>query len=152
MTRKHNPTYVKRGPNSLKELVQQRNDLAEQGSIWDDLTQLQVQCTQLNQSPSQVVALLRNRELVAQIKDQASLLQLANTLNRDIQDFSNRLVQLNQSAEQYRNQPMGPQVLGVLMDLAQAYDQWITSYQLVVVPTAIQITDLFNQINQAPQV
>lgn len=152
MTRKHNPTYVKRGPNSLKELVQQRSDLAEQGSIWDDLTQLQVQCTQLNQSPSQVVALLRNRELVAQIKDQASLLQLANTLNRDIQDFSNRLVQLNQSAEQYRNQPLGPQVLGVLMDLAQAYDQWITSYQLVVVPTAIQITDLFNQINQAPQV
>lgn len=152
MTRKHNPSYVKRGPNSLQELVRQRASQEDLNNIWNDLSHLQMQCAQLNQSPTDVVALMRNRQLVSQIKDQASLLQLAGTLNRDIQDFSNRLVQLNQTADQYRGQEVGPQTLSVLMDMAQAYDQWITSYQLVVIPTAIQITDLFNQINQAPQV
>lgn len=149
MSRKHNPSYVKRGPNSLKELVQERKDFE---SIWVDLSQLQAQCFQLNQSPTQIIGLLRNQELVARVADKATLMQLANTLNRDVQDFSNRLNELNAAADRQRGGVVDVVKLGVLMDVAQAYDQWITSYQLVVVPTAIQITDLFNQINQAPQV
>lgn len=149
MSRKHNPSYVKRGPNSLKELIQERKDFE---NIWNDLSHLQAQCFQLNQSPTQVVALLRNQELVARVADKDSLMQLANTLNRDVQDFSTRLNQLNAAVDQHRGGVVDLPKLALLMDVAQAYDQWITSYQLVVVPTAMQITDLFNQLNQNPQV
>jgi len=136
----------------LKELVQQRATQEDLDSIWNDLSHLQAQCMQLKQSPAEVVNLLRNQDLVGRIQDKQSLLQLANTLNRDMQDFSARLDQLNQTADRYRGSSVDVAVMSVLLDTAQAYDQWITSYQLVVIPTAIQITDLFNQINQAPQV
>lgn len=149
MTRKNNPSYVKRGPNSLKELLQERKDF---DSIWNDLSHLQAQCFQLNQSPMEVVNLLRNQELVAKVSDKAALMQLATTLNRDIQDYSGRLNQLNTSVDGHRGGVVDLEKLSILMDMAQAYDQWITSYQLVVVPTAIQITDLFNQTNQPTQV
>lgn len=86
-------------PNSLKELIQERKDFE---NIWNDLSHLQAQCFQLNQSPTQVVALLRNQELVARVADKASLMQLANTLNRDVQDFSTRLNELNAAVDQHR--------------------------------------------------
>lgn len=144
MTRKSNKTYIKRGPNSLKELNQQRDSVKELSSIWNDLTQLQMQCQQLNQTPTQVIQLLRNQNLVNSITDKVALHQLATILNKDIIEFGTSLTNINLQAEQYRGQVVDPMMLHTLMDLATAYDQWITSYQLVVVPTAIQITELFN--------
>lgn len=148
MSRKVSRPTNQRAPNNVTELTAVRNH----ASLWNDLTRLQAQCYALNQSPMQVVQLLRNKELVSQIADKASILQLANTLNKDIQQYSDRMNQLNQTADQYRGQLEDAHVLAALMDVASAYDDWITSYQLVVVPTAIQITDLFNQLTQSPQV
>lgn len=148
MSRNKSRPYVQRHPNNVKELVASRNST----SLWNDLSRLQAQCYALNQSPAQVVQLLRNQELVSKITDKNSLLQLAGTLNKDIQLFTDRLSHINQTADQYRDQPEDVHVLAALMDIASAYDEWITSYQLVVVPTAIQITDLFNQLPHAPQV
>lgn len=148
MSRKVSRPTNQRAPNNVTELTAVRNHT----SLWNDLSRLQAQCYALNQSPMQVVQLLRNKELVSQIADKASILQLANTLNKDIQQYSDRMNQLNQTADQYRGQLEDAHVLAALMDVASAYDDWITSYQLVVVPTAIQITDLFNQLTQSPQV
>ena len=148
MSRKVSRPTNQRAPNNVTELAAVRNH----ASLWNDLSRLQAQCYALNQSPMQVVQLLRNKELVSQIADKASILQLANTLNKDIQQYSDRMNQLNQTADQYRGQLEDAHVLAALMDVASAYDDWITSYQLVVVPTAIQITDLFNQLTQSPQV
>lgn len=148
MSRKVSRPTNQLAPNNVTELTAVRNHT----SLWNDLSRLQAQCYALNQSPMQVVQLLRNKELVSQIADKASILQLANTLNKDIQQYSDRMNQLNQTADQYRGRLVDAHVLAALMDVASAYDDWITSYQLVVVPTAIQITDLFNQLTQSPQV
>lgn len=148
MSRKVSRPTNQLAPNNVTELTAVRNHT----SLWNDLSRLQAQCYALNQSPMQVVQLLRNKELVSQIADKASILQLANTLNKDIQQYSDRMNQLKKTADQYRGQLVDAHVLAALMDVASAYDEWITSYQLVVVPTAIQITDLFNQLTQSPQV
>lgn len=149
MSRKSNPHYVKRGPNSLKELVQDKKNLE---SIWNDLSYLQAQCQNLQQSPSNVVGLLRNQELVNRITDKAGLLTLANTLNQDMNDFSQRFRELNGSIDAYRGQKVDLAIFQTLLDAAQCYDQWITSYQLVVIPTAMQITEMFNNLTQQEQV
>lgn len=151
MTRKSNKTYVKRGPNSLQELKQQTS-AQDVSSIWNDLTQLQIQCQQVNQSPGQVISLLRNQELVDRIANKSELNQLASTLNKDVQHYGNALSNINQRAEQHRGAEINANTLHILMDIASEYDEWITSYQLVVVPTAIQITELFNNDSPTQQV
>jgi hypothetical protein len=144
--------------NARKGLIQKTdNQLAafmagQQHSleIWQSLDQLLAECNALRTSPSHALLLIRNKELVSRaVTDQKGLLEATAVLSKDVTEYSNKLAEIHQKHEALVKSTGGvptltPDLTASIMSIGEEYSNWITSYQLVVIPSAFQVTGYFD--------
>lgn len=137
---------MKKVDNQINAFVDANRDHLE---IWESLDTMMLECQALRTSPSHALLLIKNPELVArQVTDRAGLLDAAKVLAKDVSEYSDKLSVIQTKHAQLANDRKGdptlsPDVLAALMAIADEYSNWITSYQLVVVPSAFTVTGYF---------
>lgn len=149
---------VVRGPNNLKEKLAmektlafqaEKNDLSQEhiNSLWGDLDTLHQECMALRTSPSQAVMLLKRKDLIVRVKDVQALTQAAQVLAKDIADYTDKLATVYAMHSTRERVDIDEVLLGELLAVGEAYNEWITSYQLVVIPSAIRVSEFFKDLN-----
>lgn len=143
-------------PNNLKEkqaLEQQLNNMGvitqeQLDSLWGDLDTLHNECLALRTSPSRALILLKNAELLARVKDIPALTRAAQVLAKDIAEYTEKLNAIQAMWCQRPRTSIDTVLLGELLSIGELYSEWINSYQLVVIQSAIQVTEFFNDLNE----
>ncbi len=135
-----------RGPNNVGELKAHNDGL----SVWMGLDELLAECNALRTSPSNALILIRNKELVKRaVQDPKGLMAAVEVLNRDMQTYRTKLEAIHaKHVELARSQQGNPtlnqdDLLAAVLSIAEEYSEWITSYQLVVIPAALNVTGFF---------
>lgn len=135
----------RRSFNNVAQMVQTQRSM----EMWNSLDTLLLECHALRTSPSHALLLIKNKELVNRaVTDQAGLLNAARVLAKDVQEYSDRLAAIHTRHEKIAGDRKGdpalnPDTLANLMGIAEEYSNWITSYQLVVLPSAFNVTNFF---------
>lgn len=136
--------------NNVAQMVQSQRSM----EMWDSMDTLLLECNALRTSPSHALLLIKNQELVDRaVVDKQGLLDSARVLAKDVKDYSDKLAAIHVKHEQIAKDRKGdptldPDVLANLMAIGEEYSNWITSYQLVVIPSAFQVTSYFSQAAQ----
>ncbi|MNX61239.1 hypothetical protein D3C86_921670 [compost metagenome] len=118
--------------------------------IWQSLDQLLAECNALRTSPSHALLLIRNKELVARaVQDQKGLLDATKVLSKDVREYSDKLAEIHKKHADLVQSTNGnitltPDLTASIMSIGEEYSNWITSYQLVVIPSAFQVTGYFD--------
>ncbi|MNW02486.1 hypothetical protein D3C71_1982820 [compost metagenome] len=71
-------------------------------------------------------------------------------LAKDVKEYGDKLTAIHTRHEQIAGDRKGdptlnPDTLANLMSIGEEYSNWITSYQLVVIPSAFNVTAFFSQ-------
>jgi hypothetical protein len=135
-----------RGPNNVAQLKAHNDGL----SVWMGLDELLAECNALRTSPSNALILIRDKELVKRaVQDPKGLMAAVEVLNRDMHTYKNKLEVIHaKHTELARSQQGNPtlgqdDLLAAVLSIAEEYSEWITSYQLVVIPAAFNVTGFF---------
>ncbi len=117
-------------------------------SAWTEINDLNGQCKMLILSCIETKELLGNKALCAKLKDPVKVTVASNILLRDLQNYTNKLNVLG--AKHQGVNTAGWDITQVLQ-LSEDYFQWMNSFQQVVLPNMVTITDAFNEIDQQPK-
>lgn len=112
------------------------------GREWDDLENTYRHCVGITATPATVLPYLKNKTLLALIPNPKELLGLAEILAKDAKDYNERLEAIHQT-HAGRTGNMRDEDLLPLVELAEAYNAWLTSYDSVVVVNTRSILALF---------
>lgn len=140
---------AKRQFNNVAQMVATQRSM----EMWSSLDTMLLECNALRTSPSHALQLIKNQALVNQVvTDQAGLLNAAKVLSKDVKEYSDKLALIHADhvsiAQKHKGDPtLNPDTLANLMALGEAYSNWITSYQLVVLPSAFAVTGFFQPQN-----
>jgi len=144
---------AKRQFNNVAQMVATQRSM----QLWSSLDTMLLECNALRTSPSHALQLIKNKALVNQVVvDQAGLLNAAKVLAKDVNEYSEKLKAIHEEhqavAQKHKGDPtVQPDTLAQLMSLGESYSNWITSYQLVVLPSAFAVTGFFQPQNQPSQ-
>lgn len=112
---------------------------------WDDLSRLYMQCQALSTSPSQVLPLLKDSEQLAKVKDIHALKQQSEVLRKDAEAYKTRLENIQAKHAGRSGSTENPDELMFVLALGEEYQEWLHSYQSVVLPTVQNILQLFTE-------
>ncbi|MNP98193.1 hypothetical protein D3C85_108060 [compost metagenome] len=138
---------AKRQFNNVAQMVQTQRSM----EMWQSLDTLLLECHALRTSPSHALLLIKNQELVNKaVSDKKGLLECAKVLAKDVKEYGDKLTAIHTRHEQIAGDRKGdptlnPDTLANLMSIGEEYSNWITSYQLVVIPSAFNVTAFFSQ-------
>lgn len=141
----------RRSFNNVAQMVQTQRSM----EMWDSLDTLLLECHALRTSPSHALLLIKNEELVARaVADKKGLLETAKVLAKDVKEYGDKLAAIHERhakmATARKGDPtLNPDTLANLMAIGEEYSNWITSYQLVVIPSAFNVTAFFAHHPQA---
>lgn len=136
-----------RTENQLQAFLSSQQQSME---VWQGLDQLLMECNALRTSPSHALLLIRNKDLVSRaVKDPKGLLAATKVLSSDVNEYSDKLAEIHtahtQLVESTKGNPsLTPDLTASIMAIGEAYSNWITSYQLVVLPSAFHVTSFFD--------
>lgn len=112
---------------------------------WDDLQRLYMECQAISTTPSQVLPLLKDSEKLAKIQDTQSLIQQSKVLHKDAETYKQRLMAINAKHAGRSGSTQNPDELMYVLALGEEYQEWLHSYQSVVLPTVQNILEMFAQ-------
>lgn len=110
---------------------------------WDDLIRLHAECQALSVTPSQVLPLLKDQEALSQVKDTSTLVQQASVLQKDVMEYKTRLEAIYSKHSQRTGSTQSPDELMYVLTLGEEYQEWMHSYQSVVIPVVQTILEHF---------
>lgn len=145
---------AKRQFNNVAQMVATQRSM----EMWDSLDHLMLECQALRTSPSHALLLIKNQELVNRaVTDPKGLLDAAKVLSKDVNEYSQKLAEIQERHEKMARGRKGdptlnPDLLANLMAIGEDYSNWITSYQLVVIPSAFNVTAFFAHHIQVPEI
>lgn len=145
---------MKKIDNQLNAFVAHNQENLE---IWSSLDHLLLECQALRTSPSHALLLIKNQELVNRaVEDKTGLLEAAKVLAKDVNDYGQKLAAIEAAhaqlvADRKGDPTVSPDTLANVMAIGEDYSNWITSYQLVVIPSAYNVTAFFaHHVQVAP--
>lgn len=136
---------AKRQYNNVAQMVATQRSM----EMWDSLDTLMLECQALRTSPSHALLLIKNEDLVNRaVADKQGLLDTAKVLAKDVKEYGDKLTAIYERhtkiAKDRKGDPtLNPDTLANLMAIGEEYSNWITSYQLVVIPSAYNVTAFF---------
>lgn len=136
---------AKRQYNNVAQMVATQRSL----EVWESLDHMMLECQAVSTSPSHALLLIKNAELVERaVQDKKGLLEAAKVLSKDVKEYSEKLAAIHnrhtEIATARKGDPtLDPDTLANLMAIGEDYSNWITSYQLVVIPSAFNVTAFF---------
>lgn len=126
---------AKRRNNTVQNPVRE-----EEVFCWDELKGLHRYCVELLSTPAPIATALSNRDIVSKCKDAGVLVHDARLLKQDMEVYSQRLQAILASHSDKSGGTDDPDQLMEALDIGEQYQQWIDSFQSVVVPTVQAIS------------
>lgn len=117
---------------------------------WDDLNRLHQECNAVSITPSQLLPMLRDPSQIEKVDDKEKLISAAKVLSRDVVDYKNKLNEIYQMHSDRSGNCQSPDEVMSCINIGELYQNWLYSYQTVVLPTQILILDLFERGKEGP--
>lgn len=113
---------------------------------WDDLHRLNLECRTAFSVVDPVVAIIRNNELVERLGDNASRLRgMANTLLRDVKIYQQSLEDIAAKHHGRIGGDLDGTLLFESLVIGEEYQQWLASFNSVVVAGVHDVLDLVDR-------
>ena len=113
----------------------------EKNNCWDELNSLYVSCGELLTTPAPIAMALRDRAVVANCRDAEALKADSKILARDMQSYKESLENIKKGHAGKTGGTENPDELMNSFDMGEQYQQWIMSFQSVVIPTVQSLSD-----------
>lgn len=127
--------------NSAKHVTHDALDEKDHG--WDDLNDLFKECNALTLYPSQALPLLNNPEQMKRVKEAEGLTEAVKVLSKDVATYGARLEEIhNKHAGKTGSSGDGDELIQIV-NIGEAYQQWMYNYQTVVLPVVGQVMNYF---------
>jgi len=120
-----------------------KNNKANQKAKWEELDNIHVECEALFVSAIQVMPLLKSKEAVAKAKDPKRILDEAVVLEKDLKTFSDSLKDIKSTYDGKTGTIETDKELIECITIGERYQQWMMSYQQVVVPVVYSLLNNF---------
>lgn len=126
---------------NIQQQEQKRNN---NPLCWSDVKSLHNTALNLLYGPTMIAPLLRDKELMAKVPNQAELRRLAGMLVNDLNSYKNQLNEIRSQWEGKSGRADDAEDLIQSITIAEAYENWVMNFTNVVLSTAGQITDMIN--------
>lgn len=114
---------------------------------WDDLHRLNLECRTAFSVIDPVVAIIRNTELVERLGDNATRLRgMANTLLRDVKIYQLSLDDIGAKHHGRSGGDLDGTLLFESLIIGEEYQQWLASFNTVVVAGVHDVLDLVDKV------
>lgn len=138
------PTNAEISQNRARSQVRREQEHRKQKNLcWDDLHALHRECATLLTAAAPVAQLLRNKELLdAMGENITKLSKMAQALLSDVKDYRDRLDNIKAQHEGKTGGEDDATFLLTAYTIGEEYQQWILSYNTVVLSNIQGIMDL----------
>lgn len=113
---------------------------------WDELAAVDQDCRGMLALPGRVTPLLRDGELIKKVKSTAALTRVSKILLDDIKKYRKALDNIQKQWEGKSGGAVDPDDYLTAIVIFENYDNWINSWNSVVMPNLIYIIDMFNDV------
>jgi hypothetical protein len=129
--------------NARKNKRGQSSKGVNSDNIWDDLEKVYLECCAVSTTPATVLPLIKNAELVDKVEDRQELTESTAILTRDAKDYAQRLNEIHEKHRNYSGKADTAEEMMLAYSLGEEYQNWLVSYQTVVLPTTNKILAMF---------
>ena len=126
--------------------VQVKVPQTEPNHGWDDLNKIYMECCAVSTSPAIATSLLKNADAVAKVADPAKLVAAARVLAKDVKAYNESLQAINAKHKGRTGSTSSPDELMEVLTIGEEYASWLSSYQVVVMPSAAAVLEMFEGI------
>lgn len=130
---------------SLDNISKESMDDALGNAGWDDLKRAYLECRGITVMPLSVTTLMTNEEMVSKIKDIDELKKQALVLSKDIKYYNDKLDEIHNRHKDRVGNCTDENDLVHCLNIGEEYQEWLISYQTVVMPTVNSILTMFNE-------
>lgn len=116
-------------------------------SIWDDIELCYKECVALSTQPTAVLPLMRNEKFIEQLDNRKEFIADAGILAKDVKEYFARLTAIHDKHVGKTGPAQTPDDLMTALMISEEYNNWLESYQTVVMPTTVKMLALFNEMN-----
>lgn len=131
---------------SVRSKIPRHKDF-ENNKLWDDLNQLYLECCAVTTSPAAVLPLVKS-ELVQEIDDQEDLKETLTILTRDAKEYSEKLKAIKAKHDGKTGKVHDVDDVIIAYGIGEEYQQWLQSYQVVVLPNSNKILGMFEEVKR----
>jgi hypothetical protein len=111
--------------------------------LWDDLNTVYLECCAVSTTPATTLPLIKDVELVEKVENKQELIESAGMLSRDAKEYAERLEAIHSKHKEFSGKTNSPEEMMFAMQLGEEYQNWLESYQTVVLPTTNKILAMF---------
>lgn len=134
-----------RRANARNEVKVQKQFDAMSSAAWDDVNRIHLECHGLSLLPIQALPLMRDPIKVERIKDKSELERCSTVLNKDVLSYKERLNAIHSKHAGKTGDALNTDELMECISIGEEYQEWLTSYQLVVLPVLNTILAMFEE-------
>ena len=140
-------TENKNPPRASKELRNSARRIArgkDRNYCWDDLNKLHYSCIEVMMGSSQIAAVLRDQHICKHVSSPERYLQLGKLAVKEATEYSQKLEQIRSRHLGKTGGSRDPDAIVESLQIAEDYNNWLTSYSRVATPTVEEIMILAN--------
>lgn len=141
--RSHRFVFFNASTNIMSSKQQQPIPDSQQDCVWDALEFVYNNVAAFSISPAALSPLMRDKELVAKVEDQAALINHSQILAKDVTDYCGRLKRIRAMHEGRTGSSTDGDDLMRSIQIHECYFEWCHSYENVILPTMQSLLDLF---------
>ena len=125
-----------------KPLIDAKDDTG-----WDDLHQLYVECKSISVNPARIFPFLKNENLINSLSDEDKQFLISNLskLSEEIKEHHERLEGIYEKHKNWTGSTQTPDELMICLNIGEYYQQWLMSYQVLIMPVVQRILEIINQ-------
>lgn len=134
--------------NARKNKKRTKQNNFENNTLWDDLNKLYLECIAVTTTPARVLPLVKNKELLEKIENVKDLKESLTILTKDVVSYSEKLNSIKAKHEGKTGKVVNEDDILFSYSLVSEYQKWLESYQIVVLPNAFKILNMFDEISK----
>lgn len=152
MKKKTNQALKSQRILKLKEAKMKNKPLppVDNDALFNSLKNTENSCRSMLATGLSMVELFRNKELIAKLKNPDEVAKMATIFATDLQKYKESLQEIINSADSLKGSNVNDNtdLLLQTITIGQAYQEWIESYNSVVVPIQLDIHAAFEEIEE----
>jgi len=140
------PHMLERRKKEKKEEIEKLFN-AKDDKGWDDLHNLYVECKSLSVNPAKIFPYLNNKELIDNLSDENKLMLVdyLNKLDNEIKEHHEKLEKIYEMHNKWTGSTKTPDELMICLNIGEYYNQWVMSYQVLIMPLVNKILNILNK-------
>ena len=110
---------------------------------WNDLNQVYLNCHALALSPSRIMPLVKDPAQLENVENGTALVDQIKVLSKDVAYYNQRLKDIHSKHVNRTGSTTSPDELMTVLRIGEEYQEWLVSYQTVVMPLVVSILEVF---------